>query len=241
MKVIAVFSLKGGVGKTTVAVNLAHAAAAGGGRRTLLWDLDAQGAASFILGNDKRKGPAARRYLERDSDRLSLVQSTTIPGLSLLPADKSLRHVEAELADVSGGHLGRLLGPLEQHFDRVILDCPPGFTNLAEQVFRAADLLVEPIAPAPLAERAHAALIEHLAKHHKKRPPILPVFSMLDRRRALHRAAAAAHPDRPALPYASIVERMSSERAPVAVLAPVSPAARAFAELWAATERRLLR
>lgn len=241
MKVVAVFSLKGGVGKTTLAVNLAHAAASSGGRRTLLWDLDAQGAASYILGQDARSGPPARRYLERDSDRPANILATATDGLSLLPADKSLRHAERDLAELSDKHLAKLLDRLDGRFDRVILDCPPGFTALAEQVFRAADLIVEPICPAPLAERMHEALGDHLARHHRKKPRLLPVFSMLDNRRALHREAARALPARPVIPHGAVIERMSVERSPVAVLAPVSPAARAFAELWAVAESHLIR
>jgi len=235
------FSLKGGVGKTTAAVNLAYAAATAGARRTLLWDLDAQGAASFILGADAPGETRARRLLAPDSRLLDAVRQTAVPGLHLLAADKSLRHLERQLADECGPlMLRRLLAEIAAHYDRVLLDCPPGFSALAEQIFRAADLIVEPMPPAPLAERAHDMLVEHLAKHHKGAPPLLPVFSMLDRRRNLHMAAIEAWPERLALPYASAVERMAHERKALGALAPGSAAAHAFIELWAATERRLV-
>lgn len=240
MRTIAVFSLKGGVGKTTVAINLAYAAATGGGRRTLLWDLDAQGAASFILGADDTQAPA-RRLIARDAAPLAAVRPTATPGLSLLAADKSLRHLERQLAEDAGPNtLRKLLAGLVPHFDRLVLDCPPGFSGLAEQVFRAAELIVEPMPPAPLAERAHDALVHHLERHHGGRPPVLSVFSMVDGRRAHHRAATNAYPERVALPYASIVERMGHERQALGMLAPGSAPARAFAELLAATERHLI-
>lgn len=240
VRTIAVFSLKGGVGKTTVAVNLAYALATAGGRRTLIWDLDAQGAASFILGGGAAQRPA-RRLFDADTDLAALAQPTLVANLSLLAADKSLRHLEAQLAAEAGPRaLRKLLATLAPRYDRVVLDCPPGFSTLAEQLFRAADLIVEPLTPSPLAERAHAALGEHLAKHHRGGPRVLPVFSMVDRRRTTHRAALAAHPDRLALPYASVVERMAVERLPLGLLAPLGQPARAFTELCAATERLLI-
>jgi cellulose biosynthesis protein BcsQ len=242
MKTVAVFSLKGGVGKSTLAVNLAHALASSGGRRTLLWDLDAQGGASFLLDAEPdRPGRSARKLLAGDADLAAASAPTLAPNLRLLAADKSLRRIEVQLAeDASPRALRKLVATLATDFDRVVLDCPPGFTQVAEQAFRAADLIVEPLLPAPLSERTHGALLDHLRKHHDGRPKVLPVFSMLDRRRALHRAALDGHPGRLALPYASIVERMAAERKPLAVLDPRSPAAAAFVALAAEIERQLI-
>jgi cellulose biosynthesis protein BcsQ len=120
----------------------------------------------------------------------------------------------------------------------VLLDCPPGLTETSEQVMRAAELIVVPVIPSPLSMRAFAEVESHLARRGGK-VSLMPVHSMVDRRRKLHAEALAAHPDWPVIPKASIVETATAQRQPIGSLAPRSPAALAFASLWQAIERRL--
>jgi chromosome partitioning protein len=237
MRCIALFSVKGGVGKTALAVNLAHAAATVSGRRTLLWDLDMQGAASWLLKVEPRSGAKARKGLA-EGELADLVQPTAFPNLDVLAADRSLRRLEAELAGEGEKRLKKALKSLENRYYRIILDCPPGLTELADQLFRAADLIVVPLLPSPLSNRAFSQLTDHLATEMKSPPPVLPVFSMADRRKALHRNALAAQPDWPVIPYAAAVEAMTATRTPL-LAGRNSLAATAVASLWADVERRL--
>jgi cellulose biosynthesis protein BcsQ len=241
MRSLAVFSVKGGVGKSALAVNLAHAAATLSARRTLLWDLDTQGAATYTLRLSARPDASARKGIA-EGELGPLIQASDFPGLDVLAADKSLRQLEKQLADDKAKRLKKLVKSLDQDYDRVILDCPPGLTELADQVFRAVDLLVVPMLPSPLSMRAYDQLVDHLAKHHKgSAPAILPVFTMVDRRKALHAATIAAAPDRATIPYAAAVEAMAATQLPVLVKAPKSPAAAAFRALWTDVERVLTR
>lgn len=240
MRSLAVFSVKGGVGKSALAINLAHAAATISARRTLLWDMDAQGASTFMLQLKPQPDISARKGIAA-GDISALIQSSDFPRLDVLPADKSLRHLEKQLVEdqKSKAIKKRIMG-LSADYDRVILDCPPGLTELAEQVFRAVDLLVVPMLPSPLSERAFDQLREHLARHHKNSAPaVLPVFTMVDRRKALHRTTVASHPERLCIPYAASVEAMATTRLPVVAKMPLTPAGQAFTRLWAAVERLL--
>ncbi len=240
MRSLAVFSVKGGVGKTALAVNLAHAAATLSARRTLLWDLDTQGAATYTLRLAALGDRSARKGIA-EGELAPLVQASDFAALDVLAADKSLRHLEKQLVeDEKAKRLKKLIRSLEKDYDRVILDCPPGLTELADQIFRAVDLLVVPMLPSPLSERAYAQLLEHLAKHHRgNAPAILPVFTMVDRRKALHRETIAAHPERLCIPYAAAIEAMAATRLPVLAKSATAPASRALASLWVEVERVL--
>jgi cellulose biosynthesis protein BcsQ len=240
MATIAVYSLKGGVGKTTLAVNLAWSAAVQSSRRTLLWDLDPQAASSWLLDPGGKAKDAAQAVFARDVSPERLITPTTVPSLDLLRADTSLRGLDQFFFELGKRkRLAKLLGDLDKTYDRIILDCPPGLTETSEQVMRAADLILVPVIPSPLSRRALDEVVSYLAREHGKHAPILPIYSMVDRRRLLHREAIERDSTWPVIPMASAVEQMTVRRLPVGTFAANSPAGLAFSRLWTGVERKL--
>lgn len=240
MASIAIYSVKGGVGKTTLAVNLAWCAATISRRKTLLWDLDAANGSGFLLGVDPKKKRSADSVFAEGSDPAKLIQTTAYPGLDLLPADESIRTLDRQLDRIGKKkRLAKLVEGLAKEYDRVVFDCPPVLNELSAQVIRAADLIIVPLPPSPLSSRAFDVVVEEVRGSGKGHPPILPVLTMIDLRRTLHRDAREANPKWPAIPLASAVEQCAVERKPVGAFAPRSPAARAIAQLWTAIERKL--
>ena len=240
MASIAVYSVKGGVGKTTLAVNLAWCASAISRRKTLLWDLDAANGSGYLLGIDPRKKRSADSVFAEGSDPAKLIQPTEFAGLDLLPADESIRALDRQLDRLGKKRrLAKLTETLGKTYDRIIFDCPPVLNELSAQIIRAADLVIVPMPPSPLSTRAFEVVVEEVRGAGKGHPPILPVLSMIDLRRSLHREARAANPTWPSIPLASAVEQCAVERKPVGAFAPRAPAARAIAQLWTAIERKL--
>lgn len=240
MASIAVYSVKGGVGKTTFAVNLAWCAASISRRETLLWDLDASNGSGFLLGVDPKKKRSATSVFDLDRTPEKLIRKTGYSNLHLLPADESIRSLDRQFAGIGKKkRLAKIVAGLRKDYERVIFDCPPVLNEVSTQVMRAADLVIVPLPPSPLSTRAFEQVVEEVRGSGKSHPPILPVISMIDMRRNLHKEARAANPKWPAVPLASAIEQCAVERKPVGDFAPRSPAARAFAQLWTAIERKL--
>lgn len=246
MKVIATYNLKGGVGKTAAAVNLAYIAARTG-LRTLLWDLDAQGAASFYLHVRPGMSGGAAALLEDKRGLARAICATGCANLALIPADFSFRNLDIELRDYKKStlRLRRLLRELEGDYDLVFVDSAPSMSTVSENILNMADLLLVPLIPTHLSLRAYEQLVTFRAAQPDSRALITPFFSMVDRRKRLHRELiiefAHAHPDllRSYIPYAAEIERMGEHRAPVNAYADKSAGGRAFLALWTALSERL--
>lgn len=238
-KTVAVYSMKGGVGKTTLAVNLAYCCAAKSKLRTLLWDIDAQGAATYLC-TQQRVEIRAKHVFSREIEASAVIEPTQWPNLNLLAADMSLRHLDRLLSETDKPkRLRKLLQSVSPKYDQIILDCPPGLGEISDQLFRAADLIVVPVPPTPLALRSFEQVKDHIERNHERRPILLPVITMVDRRKKLHREFVAEHPGWPVIPHASVVERMALERSPVLVYARQSLAATALGDLWGIVEELL--
>lgn len=246
MKVVALHNLKGGVGKTSSAVNLAREANRDG-LPVLVWDLDAQGATTRILGGESGLTRGVGKLLSGKSPLGDQVQRTAWPRLDLLPADMRLRHLDQRLESAADGsrHLKRLVAPFAEEYALMVLDCPPGLSTLAEQLTRAADCILVPVIPAPLSVHAFGQMMTQLDLSARRRQRVSPFLNMVDRRRTLHREWLETPPAELEgvleswIPYASDVERMSLDCRPLADLAPNSAAAEAYRLLWREVKARL--
>jgi cellulose biosynthesis protein BcsQ len=241
--VLATYNIKGGVGKTSTAVNLAYLAAKGGSA-TLLWDLDPQGASTYLFRVKPKVRGGTRKVLKRGGDLDARIKGTDFDGLDLLPADFRYRHMDLALDRFKHPtrRLARVLQPLRKEYEYIFLDCPPSISLVSESVFEAADALLVPIIPATLSSRT----LEQLeAVLDGSGPQVLAFLSMVDRRKRLHRdltdSLRATHPEvlETAIPTSAEIERMGLRRDVVASFAPRGRAAAAYEGLWADVVRRL--
>ena len=246
MRIIGVYNIKGGVGKTATAVNLAYLSAREG-YRTLIWDLDPQAAATFYLRVKPQVKGGSHKMIKGKHDLDDHIKGSDFENLDLLPADFSYRNMDLMLGEAKkpAKQLMRLLRPLSEQYDRIFLDCPPSISLVSENIFRAADGLLIPTIPTTLSLRTYQQLVDFLDGHKVTGVERMPFFSMVDRRKRMHLDMLENLPKRyPELmrnyiPYASEVERMGIHRAPISTYADHSVAGNAYARLWEETKQRI--
>ncbi|MFC7338443.1 ParA family protein [Haloferula chungangensis] len=249
MKIIACYSSKGGVGKTSAAVNLAYASAKHG-LKTLLIDLDQQGASTFYFRVRPEKAQPSKtiiRSLVQKRDATKEIRETDFELLHILPANQAFRNLDSLLDGIkkSKRRLADFIEDLGSSYDRVILDCPPTLSLMAENVFRTSDIVLIPVVPTTLSERTLSQLTEFFKEADFKKKKLRPFFSMVEKRKRIHSDTMSRlrlsekRMLRSSIPYSAEIESMGTHRAPVLQFSPAHPSSQAFRELWMEVESLL--
>lgn len=239
MKTIAIYNIKGGVGKTASAVNLSFLASLDGAN-TLLWDLDPQGAASYYCKIKPEIKGGGKKLIDGKIDLEEAIRGTDYENLDLLPSDFTYRHMDTFLEKTKDpvDRFNQLLKPLAEEYDYIFLDCPPSISSVSESVFAVADILLVPTIPTTLSLRTYQQIIEFFKQQGIEQTKVMPFFVMVDRRKNMHRLIVQHPPSfmsnvlQSHIPYASEVERMGIYRAPVTVFAARSRAAKCYISMW---------
>lgn len=239
MQIIALYSIKGGVGKTAACVNLAYLAARGSGP-TLLCDLDPQGSSSFYFRIRPKARFSGKQFLQGGRRLDRAIRGTDFPDLDLLPAHLSFRNLDIHLSKSpdSRDQLSSLLREFSGSYNQIFLDCPPNITLVSENVFRAADLILVPLIPTTLSMMTFDKLLRFFKEAKLDRHMIHPFMSMVEARKRMHRNTikeiikAKIKPLDTFIPYCADIERMGLFRAPLVHSQPRSIGSYAFTRLW---------
>ena len=240
MTTLAIYSNKGGVGKTTAAVNLSYLAAQAGAK-TLICDLDPQSSATYYFRVKPKLKFGAKGFIKGGKQINKSIKGTDYENLDLLPADFTLRNLDAVFGKFKRPkeRLSKILKPLKSEYDLVILDCPVTIGTLAENIFNAVEFILVPLIPTTLSVRTYKQLLSFCRKNKYDAGKIYAFFSMVDGRKKMHKELMVMMLKefngvlRSLIPYLSQIERMGIEREPVAAFAPGSVASKAYQNLWA--------
>lgn len=239
LKTIGFYQLKGGVGKTASAVNIAYLAAQEG-IRTLLWDLDPQAAAAWYLPEVECNSSLSVSDVIKRKKKLSpLIKSSKYEYLDILPADMSLRHADALLDKPKAqDFLSRMISALSEEYRLLVIDCAPSISVLAEQVFETADNLYLPTIPSHLSLNSYEKVLAFFKQQELAKKKVHVFYSMVDRRKKMHCDFLEMPPVKSRrmmesyIPYSAEVEKMGAYRAPLNSFSPSSAAGIAYLELW---------
>lgn len=238
MFIASLYNLKGGVGKTASCVNFAYMAAMDG-YKTLLWDLDPQGAASFYYNAQPKPRANMKRLLDQSVSIASAIMATDYENLDIIPTDVSSARLEHSLATASSKKLMKsLLKDLENDYDFIFIDCAPGISTLADNVFHASDAVLMPVIPTTLSVRSYEIVKDYFRdKMGADAWKLMCFFAMADTRKGMHNEIMDELCTDPSffehyIPTLSDIEKMGVYNAPVEAFAPSSFANKCYRALW---------
>ena len=238
MNIISSYSIKGGVGKTALAVNLAFALRESG-HRTLLIDLDPQGAAAFYfrVGSAKKFRMADKQSLAEGLRRN--IRESDFPGLDILPSNLAYRHFDIVLDGMAKRRkqLRMVLEEFTPDYDVIVMDCPPNITLLSENIFRASDAIIVPVIPTVLSQRTLEQLSGFFRDEELPGDILRPFFSMVQKRNKMHREIMAELPAvypgflKTVIPFSADIEKMGLRRMPLLAYSATCEAALSYRTL----------
>lgn len=226
------------MGKTASCVNFAYMAAKDG-YKTLLWDLDPQGAASYYYDATPIIKSTAKKIIEHELSLADAILQTDYEGLDIIPADISARKLDILLEgnNASKKQLSGLLRSLSRIYDFVFIDCPPGFSMLADNIFYASDAVLMPVIPTTLSVRTYEIVKNYFEQRNTGIEKLMCFFTMVDIRKNMHNEVMQQlYKDKRFfeyyIPYLSDIEKMGAHHAPLESFAPSSYAATCYRALW---------
>lgn len=239
MKTLAIYSNKGGVGKTATAVNLSYLASRTGAK-TLICDLDPQSSATYYFRVKPKLKSGAKGFVKGGKQVNRSVKGTDYENLDLLPADFSLRNLDVTFDKLkrSKKRLRKILSPFKAEYDFIFLDCPVSISTLGENILNAVDAVLVPLIPTTLSVRTYGQLLSFCNKNNYDAGKIYAFFSMVDGRKKMHREIMADVSKTyngvlPSfIPYLAEIEKMGIHRAPVGGFSPASVASKSYQTLW---------
>jgi len=247
MTTLALYSNKGGVGKTAAAVNLSYLVAQTGAK-TLICDLDPQASATYYYRVKPKLKSGTKGFVKGGKKLLKSIKATDYENLDLLPADFTHRNLEAAFDKLKRPkqRLRKILRPLKDEYDFIILDCPATISMLAENIFNAVDYTLVPLIPTTPSIRSHKLLLTFCKKQNYDTDKIYTFFSMVDRRKTMHREHMVMALKefngglRSLIPYLAQIEKMGIKREPVAAFSPESVASKSYKNLWVKIQETIL-
>jgi len=236
--VIAIYNIKGGVGKTSTTINLAFNASKKD--KVLVWDLDPQGASTFYLEKKVKNRNLIEKMKTNGLEKY--IKKTNFKNIDLIRADLSLKDLDKYLKDDK--LFKRLLKSIKG-YKYIFIDSPPTLSPISQNIFKASDVIVIPTIPTILSVRTYNQIVNYFKSYTSKRK-VFTFLSMVDKRKKMHLEISKKilHlPKKQVLKtpiYNSVlVEKMGEELNPVEIFAPHSETAQSYKTLWKELEEKI--